>query len=371
MNYGNDHRIVMTLDAGGTNFVFSAIRGGEEIVPPLTLPAEAENLNKSLAAIKSGFAHINDALGGVAQAISFAFPGPADYPAGIIGDLGNLPGYRGGVALGPMLEDTFKIPVFINNDGDLFAYGESIAGLLPEVNKQLAKAGSQKRYKVLFGITLGTGFGGGIVRNNELFIGDNSAAGEIWLMRHKLERDCFAEEGVSIRAIKRVYAQKSGTPLAEVGEPKDIFRIAEGSRPGDREAATAAFATMGEVIGDALANAVTLVDGLVVIGGGLSGAAKLFLPAIVKEMNGVLKSLNGGTVPRMETRAFNLEDAGERSLFLKGEPRTITVPGSGRRLSYDPLKRMGIGLSRLGTSRAVAVGAYAYALHALDHAVVK
>jgi glucokinase len=128
---------------------------------------------------------------------------------------------------------------------------------------------------------------------------------------------------------------------------------------------------MGEVIGDALANAVTLVDGLVVIGGGLSGAAKLFLPAIVKEMNGVLKSLNGGTVPRMETRAFNLEDAGERSLFLKGEPRTITVPGSGRRLSYDPLKRMGIGLSRLGTSRAVAVGAYAYALHALDHAVVK
>ena len=102
------------------------------------------------------------------------FPGPADYPNGIIGDLGNLPGFRGGVALGPMLEEKFGIPVFINNDGDLFVYGEAIAGFLPYVNGLLEKAGSPKRYKNLFGVTLGTGFGGGIVRDGELFIGDNS-----------------------------------------------------------------------------------------------------------------------------------------------------------------------------------------------------
>ena len=64
-------------------------------------------------------------------AISFAFPGPADYPAGIIGDMSNMPAFRGGVALGPILEDQFGIPVFINNDGDLFVYGEAIAGFLP------------------------------------------------------------------------------------------------------------------------------------------------------------------------------------------------------------------------------------------------
>ena len=50
-------------------------------------------------------------------AISFAFPGPADYKRGIIGDLGNLPSLRGGIALGPMLEAEFGIPVFINNGG--------------------------------------------------------------------------------------------------------------------------------------------------------------------------------------------------------------------------------------------------------------
>ena len=33
--YNNDNRIVMTLDAGGTNFVFSAIQGNKEIVVPV------------------------------------------------------------------------------------------------------------------------------------------------------------------------------------------------------------------------------------------------------------------------------------------------------------------------------------------------
>jgi glucokinase len=366
MNYNKDKRIVMTLDAGGTNFVFSAIQANKEIIDPITLPSNANVLENSLANIIEGFSKVKAVLKSKPAAISFAFPGPADYPAGIIGDLGNLPSYRGGVALGPMLKAKFKVPVFINNDGDLFAYGESISGLLPEVNKLLKEAGSPKRYKVLFGITLGTGFGGGIVRDGELFIGDNSAAGEIWVTRHKLERNCFAEEGVSIRAVKRVYAANAGISVEKSPEPKDIFNIAEGKIAGNKEAAVIAFNTMGEVIGDALANAITLIDGLIVIGGGLSGASKLFLPAIVRELNGTINTVSGNTVPRLETKAFNLEDQSEKIKFLKGEQRMITIPGTGKKIPYDPLKRIGVGMSRLGTSRSVAVGAYAFALNALD-----
>ena len=51
---------------------------------------------------------------------------------------------------------------------------------------------------------------------------------------------------------------------------------------------------------------------------------------------------------------------------MKGEAREVVVPGSGRKVAYDPLKRIGVGLSRLGTSRAVAIGAYAFALAELD-----
>lgn len=41
--YRNDHRIVATLDAGGTNFVFGAMQAGEFIVEPLSLPSQAHD----------------------------------------------------------------------------------------------------------------------------------------------------------------------------------------------------------------------------------------------------------------------------------------------------------------------------------------
>jgi glucokinase len=82
-------------------------------------------------------------------------------------------------------------------------------------------------------------------------------------------------------------------------------------------------------------------------------------------MNGTLESLSGAKVPRMELKAFNLEDTQEMDVFLRGDAREIPVPGTDKKVAYDPLKRIGVGLSRLGTSRAVAIGAYAFALHAL------
>ena len=66
-----------------------------------------------------------------------------------------------------------------------------------------------------------------------------------------------------------------------------------------------------------------------VIGGGLSAAAPLFLPRLVAEMNGTIERLDGRQIPRMELKAFNLEDAASLEAFLRGEPREITVPGSG------------------------------------------
>ena len=143
MNLKREKRIVMTLDAGGTNFVFSAIQGNIEIVPPVTFPSHAHNLDECLATIVDGFTEIKKQLPAPAVAISFAFPGPADYPAGIIGDLGNLPAFRGGVALGPMLQSVFHLPVFINNDGDLFAYGEAIG--TPSICKRPAGKSAQPK----------------------------------------------------------------------------------------------------------------------------------------------------------------------------------------------------------------------------------
>lgn len=335
--------LVLTLDAGGTSFTFSAIREGREVAKSLVLPSLGHDLEACLAQIRRGFEEVYDATGRVASAISFGFPGPADYRNGVIGELGNLPGFRGGVPLGAMLESHFGLPVFIGNDADLFALGEAHHGRLPEVNVALESAGNAFRHHNLVGLTLGTGFGAGIVVDGHLVRGDNDSAGSIGLLRSKRHPDSFAEEAVSIRGLRRAYAEVAGIAFEDASEPKVI---AERAREGD-PAAREAFREFGESAGDALAQALTLVDGLVVLGGGLSGAATLFLPALMAELNGTLRKRAGGSVPRLESRAFNLEDEADAAAFF--DPRAQG-------------KRVGVCVTRLGTARATALGAWRVAV---------
>lgn len=366
MTKKKEYPIVLTLDAGGTNFVFSAIKAGQEIVNPVQLPSHGNDLDLCLKNIIKGFELVADQLADKPRAISFAFPGPADYVNGIIGDLGNLPGFRGGVALGPMLEDHFQLPVFINNDGDLFAYGEALFGLLPEINKQFRDAGLEKHYNNLIGVTLGTGFGGGVVKNNELFVGDNGAAGEIWLLRDAFTPDTFAEESISARAITREYFRESGTEPVNM-TPYDVYQIALGHIPGDQHAAEASFKKFGRALGMCLADIVTIVDGLVVIGGGLSRAWQLFAPEMLGYLNGSISDLKGNKLSRLVMKVWDLENKSTLDSFIHGQNKQVKVPFSGKQLNYDPLKRTGVGLSRLGTSNAIAQGAYGFALNALKY----
>jgi len=313
----------------------------------------------------NGFEAVEKLLPEKPVAISFAFPGPADYPNGIIGNLPNLKAFRGGIALGPMLEEKFNLPVFINNDGDLYAYGEALAGYLPYVNQLLEEAGSPKRYKNLVGFTLGTGFGAGIVRNGELFIGDNSGAGEVWLLRNKLDPRMNAEEGVSIRAVQREYTNLVGIPFENAPSPKEVFEIATGKLKGNKEAALKSYERMGEVLGDAIGNVLTLIDGIAVIGGGVSGAASLFFPKMIDEMKSTYKNHTGDVYGRLSVSAFNLEDDKDMKTFLKGDSKEIKVPGGSKTVMYDPMARIGVGISKIGTSKAVSLGAYAFALNNL------
>ena len=343
--------------------MFSASRGPEEIVAPVTLPSVTDNLDECLEVIKKGFETVRALLPEPPQAISFAFPGPADYEAGIIGDLPNFPAFRGGVALGPFLEVQFGIPVFINNDGCLFAYGEALAGMLPEVNARLKAVGNSRRYKNLVGVTLGTGFGGGVVIDGELLRGDNQVGGNLWCMPNNRHEGMIAEESVSIRAIQRIYASLSGDRSTLT--PKDIFDIAEGTREGDAEAAKAAFAELGEVAGYTIAAAVTLIDGLVVIGGGLSGASKYILPALMKELRAETGTFAGARFNRLIAKPYNLEDPVESAAFLENSSKMVTVPGTDRTVEYHTDSRIGVAVSRLGASRAIALGAYWFAVSEL------
>jgi glucokinase len=88
----------------------------------------------------------------------------------------------------------------------------------------------------------------------------------------------------------------------------------------------------------------------VAIGGGLSAASRLILPALIRELNGKLRC-RGALVHRLEVRAFDLDDPEGFAAFLR-----------------EPGKRTGVAVSRLGTSGASALGAYVFALEQLDSA---
>lgn len=364
--YENEKRVVMTLDAGGTNFVFSATAGNKEIIDPIGFPSQPNDLKKCLKTIETGFRKVMESLPEKPVAISFAFPGPADYENGIIGDLPNFPSFRGGVALGPFLEKRFNLPVFINNDGNLFAYGEALSGALVDTNNLLEERGSNKHFKNLLGVTIGTGFGAGVVINNVLLTGDNGCGGDVWVFRNKQHPDTICEESVSIRAVKRHYEQLCGENTQDLS-PKDIFDIAEGNRQGNRDAALKSFNMLGEVAGNTISQALTIVDGLVVIGGGLTGAAKYFLPALIKEMNGTIGTFAGDVFPRMQMKAYNLEDRTELNDFLADKSCIIDVPEyTNMHIQYNHVRETGVILSKLGASKAIALGAYAYAIANLD-----
>ena len=67
----------------------------------------------------------------------------------------------------------------------------------------------------------------------------------------------------------------------------------------------------------------------------------------------------------METEVFNLMDAEDLKRFTEKSGKMVKVPFSEQEVWYDPSKRVGVGVTTLGTSSAVAVGAYAFAMEQL------
>ncbi len=362
MNINNDERVVLTLDAGGTNFVFTAMQKGKAITYEVKKDANGNDLNKCIATLKEGFHEVMHQVKQTPIAMSFAFPGPADYHNGIIGDLNNLTAFRGGIPLKAILEEEFKMPVYINNDGDLYAYGEALAGILPEINNKLKEVGSPKKYHNLVGLTLGTGFGGGLVRNEQLFVGDNSNAAEVWLFSNRHSPQVNAEDVVSTRSVQRVYAERAGIDFPNDLMPRDIYDIARGSKDGNKEAALIAYQDTGRALGDTVANLFTFTDGIVVIGGGITGAKDLYMPSVMEELKSNYYPSDTGKLPRLVQRIFNLDEEKDCEAFYRDYSKDIEIPGTNLTVSYDPMPRLAIATSRIGATEAISLGAYAFAL---------
>jgi len=101
-----------------------------------------------------------DAIAG----IGVGSPGPLDPETGVIIDTPNLAWKD--FPLGPMLSETFGVPVTVDNDVNMGTYGEW-------------KFGPVKKCKNVLGIFPGTGIGGGLIIEGKMYRGFTGAAGEV------------------------------------------------------------------------------------------------------------------------------------------------------------------------------------------------
>lgn len=105
------------------------------------------------------------------EGIGIGVPSVVDVEKGIVYNVQNIPSWKE-VHLKEILEDMYKVPVYVNNDANCFAVGEKYFGKI-------------KGYKNAVGLITGTGLGAGIIINDRLFTGNNCGAGEFGMIPFK------------------------------------------------------------------------------------------------------------------------------------------------------------------------------------------
>jgi glucokinase len=186
-----------------------------------------------------------------------------------------------GVQLEVELTNLIGLPVVIENDANAAAWGE-------------AKFGAGRNQAHMMMLTIGTGVGGGLVINNQLYRGAFGIAAEFGHLRVVPEghlcgcgaRGCF-EQYASGSALRRhvreaisaspdlarnLLARGDGTIDGLTGQA-----ISDAAREGDA-VALAAFQTTAQYLGAGIASLAVLLDpACVVIGGGVIDAGEILL----------------------------------------------------------------------------------------------
>ena len=160
--------LAIGIDVGGTSLKGATIRDGGEILDRFSLPTksdlEPEKIIGDLCDIINNLLKEKNYSEKVAG-IGIAIPGTFNKETGIINTCPNLPKWDG-FHLKEFMEERCHLFVKIVNDADAAALGE-------------AKFGSGKDVDYMLMITLGTGVGGGIVINKQLYNGNLGMGAEM------------------------------------------------------------------------------------------------------------------------------------------------------------------------------------------------
>jgi glucokinase len=219
------------------------------------------------------------------KGIGVGSPGPLDPFAGVILNTPNL-GFKN-FPMKQKLEDIFGVPVSIDNDVNAGIYGEF-------------KFGAGRGFKHVVGISPGTGVGGCVILDSQLFRGSNGTAGELghWVIRtdsgnlgdlpygtveHLCSRTSIAKDLAHMAASGRAPTifEGAGTDLKKIKSSLIAQSIANGEK-----VVIDVVRRSAQNMGVALANIVKAYDPeCIIFGGGLvPKIGKLYLEEAVQSM---------------------------------------------------------------------------------------
>ena len=286
------------IDLGGTNIAAAVVNNEFKIVKKMSVPTgasrEAGLIMDDMAALCKKVCSEAGVDFSEIEAIGIASPGVANHTDGVVEYSCNLPFRKFPICaeLGKRLGMT---NIHVENDANAAAWGEAVAG-------------AAKGTKSSVMITLGTGVGGGVIIDGQVFSGSNYAGAELGHVVIEVggrqcgcgRRGCWeayssATGLINMTNEKIAECEKSGreTAMVAIAEKygKVNGRVAfDGYRAGD-EAAREVVEMYIDYLSSGLASMINIFQPEVLsIGGGISGEGKflvdLVFPKIDKERYG-------------------------------------------------------------------------------------
>jgi glucokinase len=217
------------------------------------------------------------------EGAGFAVPGVIDTETGVVELLTNFTRDWDGFNVGRAIGESTGVPAVLINDVRAATLGEALFG-------------AGKPYRHFACVAIGTGIGGGLVLNGELYSGGRGAAGEIG--HQTLQPDgpscncgntgCL-EALASGRAIARDAAEaiRNGDSQLErlAGSPAPTPAAVARAALAGSEGARRIYERAGRWIGLALANVVCILNpDAIVVGGGVAAAGELLLAPLRDEL---------------------------------------------------------------------------------------
>lgn len=250
------------IDVGGNKISFVAFRQNKVITSnTITTPQTKELI---IWALESGVKRIIQELKlpkSQIKGVGIGLPGPINNKGDLILNPPNLAmPVLSNLALAKIIEKDLSIKTKMDNDGNCFTLAE-------------AKLGAGKNAEMVVGITLGTGIGGGIVYQGQLWRGAHGSAAEVG--HTIIEREGY-NCSCSSQGCWEEYASQKLFKRLRIDDPRKIK---------DEKKRKKVLVEFSRNLAIGLANIVNFLDpDIIVIGGGLSGLGDLILKPAQQEM---------------------------------------------------------------------------------------